>query len=135
MGNVSRGKQLRAGLLLHDTFLWRPQMPTHEAHPIDKQLLARFIARFSRHTFAAFVTELFSDPNKFEGVYPLPEVGEDVFYLPYLDSYGGSIHEVVLLHFPLLELFKPSDRLIINDPILINKLVKIRNIYHRAIGQ
>lgn len=135
MGNVSRGKQLRAGLLLHDTFLWRPQMPTHEAHPIDKQLLARFIAHFSRHTFAAFVTELFSDPNKFEGVYPLPEVGEDVFYLPYLDSYGGSIHEVVLLHFPLLELFKPSDRLIINDPILINKLVKIRNIYHRAIGQ
>jgi antiviral defense system Shedu protein SduA len=110
-------------------------MPTPEAHPIDKQLLARFIAHFSRHTFATFITELFSDPNTFEGVYPLPDVGEGVFYLPYLNSYGGSIHEVAVLHFPLLELFRPSDRLIINDPTLINKLVKIRNIYHRGMGQ
>jgi hypothetical protein len=101
----------------------------------DKKLLSSYIAHFSRHTFAEFVKELFKDKSKYEDLDSLPEAGEDVFYQPYLDSYGGSIHDVLLLHFPPFELFRPSDRLTIDDPTLMGKLAKIRNIYHGGIGQ
>ncbi len=119
---------------MHDKFRGI-EKPSAEINHLDKTLLSRSIAHFSRHTFSAFIQELFDDPNTFEGVYPLPEAGEDIFYRPFIDSYGGSIHEVLLQHFPPFELFRPSGRLVIDDPTLIYKLVKIRNIYQGWQGR
>lgn len=105
---------------------------------LDTSLLKTQISRLSRHTFASFVTELFStDGNSegHEGFLNLPEAGEDVFYQPLLDSYGGSIHRVYLLHFPPLDLFHPSRALTMNDPVLIGQLVKVRNLYKGRVGQ
>ncbi|MCU1255740.1 MAG: hypothetical protein JWM83_2039 [Candidatus Angelobacter sp.] len=110
-------------------------MEPRETNPPDKKLLSRFIAHFSRHTFTEFVKELFRKEENYYDLRPLTEAGEDVFYRPYLDSYGGSIHEVLLLHFPPFELFQPSARFTIDDPTLINKLVRIRNIYHDRTGK
>jgi antiviral defense system Shedu protein SduA len=105
---------------------------------LDTSLLKTQISRLSRHTFASFVTELFStDGNEegHEGFFNLPEAGEDVFYQPLLDSYGGSIHRVYLLHFPPLDLFHPSLALTMNDPVLVRQLVKVRNLYKGRVGQ
>jgi hypothetical protein len=64
-----------------------------------------------------------------EGFHPLPEAGEDVFYQPLLDSYGGSIHRVYLLHFPPWQLFHPRFTSGMDDPILAQRLARIRNLY------
>jgi hypothetical protein len=104
---------------------------------MDKSILKAFLARCSRHTFACFVVELFSaDPEEggHEGFHPLVEAGEDIFYQPLVDSYGGSIHRVYLLHFPPLELFHPSHTLTMDDPVLMRRLAKVRNIYKGKIG-
>lgn len=105
---------------------------------MDTSLLKAQISRFSRHTFPSFVRELFStdaSDEGHEGFFDLPEAGEDVFYQPLLDSYGGSIHRVYLLHFPPLDLFHPSRALTMNDPVLIRQLVKVRNLYKGRVGQ
>ncbi len=101
----------------------------------ERSRLSRSIASLSRYTFIAFIIELFSKDSNYEPLYPLPEAGEDVFCQPLLDSYGGSIHSVLLLHSPPLELFDPSELLSLNDPTLITRLGKIKNMYHRRTGQ
>ncbi len=104
---------------------------------MDNSILKAFLARCSRHTFASFVLELFSADGQaegHEGFHPLTEAGEDIFYQPLLDSYGGSIHRVYLLHFAPLELFHPSHTLTMHDPVLVRRLVRVRNIYKGKIG-
>jgi len=102
---------------------------------MDTDLLRTQIARFSRHTFAAFIAELFEANSHGMSFEPLTEAGEDVFYQPFLDSYGMSIHSVYVLHFPPLELFNPSGQLAMDDPVLIRQLVRVRNLYKGRIGQ
>ena len=77
---------------------------------MDTDLLKRSIARLNRQAFTSFIIQLFDSDRSaegHEGFYPLPEAGEDVYFQPLLDSYGGSIHRVYLLHYPPLELFHP----------------------------
>src|SRR5258707_15268712 len=84
---------------------------------MDAAAFKKHLPRLNRHAFASFVTEFFREDAKqnFDGFYPLVDAGEDVFYQPYRDSYGGSIHNVYLLHFPPLELFHPSTTLSMQD--------------------
>src|SRR6266542_5461928 len=93
-------------------------------------ILKKQLAHFSRHAFRSFLIELFNADGEAEGhdgFYPLTDAGEDVFYQPYLDSYGGSIHRVYLLHFPPFELFRPSHEITMRDPVLVRQLAKVRN--------
>lgn len=104
---------------------------------MNTPLLKRQLARLNRHTFAAFVSELFSANHKSKGdeeFLALPEAGEDVYVQPLLDSYGSSIHRVYVLHFPPMELFRPSRELQMNDPTLVRQLVRVRNLYKERIG-
>lgn len=104
---------------------------------MDSDSLKNHLTRLNRHTFASFIVELFGSDGEdegHEGFYPLAEAGEDVFFQPLLDSYGGSIHRVYLLHYPPLELFHPARDLNMRDPSLIKQLVKVRNLYHRRVG-
>lgn len=94
------------------------------------------IARLSRHAFESFAVDFLSSAStSYECLRPLDDVGEDAFYQPLLDSYGGSIHDVYLFHFPSLELFRPTQDLTMDDPALIRQLVKVRNQYHGKRGQ
>jgi|GEM_PF-1419261 len=105
---------------------------------MDTDLLKRSIARLNRQAFTSFIIQLFDSDRSaegHEGFYPLPEAGEDVYFQPLLDSYGGSIHRVYLLHYPPLELFHPMRALDMRDPSLIKQLVKVRNLYHGRLGQ
>lgn len=103
--------------------------------PDKKTLLARSIASMSRHMFSSFIEELFGkDRNYYEGMLPLTDAGEDVFYRPFLDSYGGSIHEVLLLHFPPLELFPPSKPFHLDDPTLVRRITKVKKLYRGRKG-
>jgi hypothetical protein len=105
---------------------------------MQQDIFNKQIARFSRAAFRSFLIELFNTDSQAVsryGFYPLPDAGEDVFYQPYLDSYGGSIHNVYLLHFPPFELFNPSHELTMLDPVLMRQLARVRNIYHGRVGQ
>jgi hypothetical protein len=105
---------------------------------METDLLTKQLSRLTRAAFREFLIELFSADRKaryHSGFYPLPIAGEDVFYEPYLDSYGDSIHNVYLLHFPPFELFHPSSEMTMLDPVLIRQLARVRNVYHRRIGQ
>lgn len=101
----------------------------------DKDFLRRCVGRLSRHTFTAFITELFSRDSNYEALTPLPGAGDDVFCQPCLDSYGASIHGVLLLHFPPLELFRPSEPFRVDDPTLIRRLSKVKAMYRGRKGQ
>ena len=101
---------------------------------MDTKLLRNQISRFNRHTFARFVAQLFEADAPGMTFEPLRDAGEDVFYQPFLDSYGDSIHRVYVLHFPPLELFHPFRDLKMDDPVLIRRLVRIRNLYKGRVG-
>lgn len=105
---------------------------------MDINTLRRCVSRLDRHAFASFVTDIFEESAERRGTYerflPLEAAGEDVFYMPCRDSYGGSIHSVFLLHFPPLELFRPSSNLDMRDPLLVKRLAKIRGIYNGQTG-
>jgi hypothetical protein len=103
----------------------------------ETQLLIRFVSRLNRHALGVFYAELASHGKNKEAccpVEPLPEAGENVFFQPYLDSYGSSIHDVILIHAPPLELFDPEVPLDMHDPVLIEKLVRVRSLYHGRYG-
>lgn len=104
---------------------------------MDASSLKARLSRLNRHAYAAFIEELFSldgEDEGHEGFYPLTQAGEDVFFQPLLDSYGGSIHRVYLLHHPALELFHPAHNLDMRDPTLVRQLAKVRNLYHGQVG-
>lgn len=105
---------------------------------MDVDTFKLHVPRLGRHAFSAFVSELFNvDAHRgsFGRFEPLTEAGEDVFFLPYTDSYGGSIHNVYLVHFPPLELFSPSKELDMQDPVLVDRLAKVRAIYKGRKGR
>lgn len=97
--------------------------------------LKKQIARLNRHAFAAFVSRLFSPNEGMLEFEPLPDAGDGVFYQPYLDSYGYSIHKVFAYHSPPLHLFNPTNDFQIDDPFLIQRLKRIYEIYNGRIGQ
>ena len=104
---------------------------------MDAELLKAQLSRLNRHAYAAFIKELFASDGQREGhqgFHPLTQAGEDVFFQPLLDSYGGSIHRVYLLHHPALELFHPAHDLNMRDPTLVRQLARVRNLYHGHIG-
>jgi hypothetical protein len=103
----------------------------------DRGTVARFASRLNRHALGEFYAELSSQKKNlstYEPMQHLPEAGEDVYYQPYLDSYGGSIHDVALIHAPPFELFQPDRDLDLHDPVLMHQLAAVRNLYHRRLG-
>jgi hypothetical protein len=104
---------------------------------MDPSRIRKAIANLSRHAYSSFIVEFFSadgEKEGHEGFYPLPAAGEDVFYQPLLDSYGGSIHRVYLLHFPPWQLFHPREQPDLDDPVLAKKLARVRNLYKGEVG-
>ncbi len=96
-------------------------------------LLKKILSSFSENSFRAFVKEFFET----DGV-PLvahEDIGEDIFFRPIIDSYGGSIHSVFMLHFIPFELFKDPLNIKIVDPPLKNNLQKIERYYKGRKGQ
>lgn len=100
---------------------------------MDEGLLRNLIARLSRHAFEAFIPIFFSTPD--EPCEPFPEIGEGVFRTKLLDSYGGSIHAIYLLHFLPVEVFKHPKEVITGEPSIIVKLQRIRDRYRGQVGQ
>ncbi|MGB0560268.1 MAG: Shedu anti-phage system protein SduA domain-containing protein [Spirulinaceae cyanobacterium] len=104
----------------------------------DPNLTKKYITHLNHYAFTQFVTELFNQDLLEQGMTefrPFPDIGDDTFYQPYLDSYGESIHRVFLIHTPPLELFDPTREFNIDDPILLNRLARIRNHYKNCIGR
>jgi len=100
---------------------------------VDEGLLKNLIARLSKHAFEAFVPIFFSTPN--EPCEAVPEIGEGVFRTKLLNSYGGSIHALYLLHFLPVEVFKHPKQVVIAEPSIIGKLQRIRDRYRGQLGQ
>jgi hypothetical protein len=100
---------------------------------VDKGFLHAALSRLNNPAFESFVLELFSDRD--EPVQMLPECGDAVFYKPLLDSYGGSLHSVFLLEYLPLALFtRPDPSTVLTDPYLLERLERIRDIYHGDHG-
>ncbi len=103
---------------------------------MKKSLLKSLIGHLSREGFKLFVEELFGRFGQSgEPFYALPDIGEDVYCRELLDSYGGSIHAVYLLHFSPIELFKDPKKILASNPSMTAKLRKIRSTYSRELGQ
>ncbi len=104
------------------------------SYRMDNDLLKSLLSRLSRYAFETFVAELFGADSCAEPFTPLPEAGEGVYFQRLLDSYGGSLHTVFILHYSPLELFSPLAPKAVGDPILIQRLRSVRQLYKGKIG-
>lgn len=105
---------------------------------MDTILLKNLLSRLSRHAFENFVVDLFNyyydDEDPDENLVAIPNAGEGVYYQGLLDSYGGSLHKVFLVHFLPLELFKTFKPESVVDEELSQRLKKVYEIYKGQIG-
>jgi len=101
---------------------------------MDKNLLKSLLSRLSRHAFEKFIVELQKANKSSEAFTPLPEAGEGVYYQGLLDSYGGSLHTVFLLHYSPLELLNHFDSKSIGDPVIKQLLKNVRQLYKGQVG-
>jgi hypothetical protein len=101
---------------------------------MEKSVLKRLLSHLGRHAFESFVVELFGSARKAERFEELAEAGEGVYYQPILDSYGGSLHSVFVLHHSPLELLNSPSMAAINDPILTQRVRKAGSAARRFCG-
>lgn len=102
---------------------------------LDALSLKNVLSRFNRRAFAEFVYKLCAcDRSRFEHSGWLPEAGEDVFYAGFLNSYGGSLHNVWIPHFLPEELFSTLDGFHCEDPQLIERLRAVGKLYRSKTG-
>ena len=102
---------------------------------MDKRFLKNLLSRLNKHAFEVFVRSFFRDSRSQEPFEPFPEIGEGVFRAELLDSYGGSIHALYIVHFLPLEIFNRPKEVLIADPSIIGKLERIKNKYGGRLGQ
>jgi len=102
---------------------------------MDKALLKDILSRLSRQAFKAFVITLFRNSEPYEPFDPLPDIGEGVYQKELIDSYGGSIHAVYLMHFLPIEVFNHPGKMNIVEPAIVEKLKRIRDEYKNEVGQ
>lgn len=102
---------------------------------MDKRFLKNFLTHLSKPAYEAFVINLFNEPKNQEPFESFPEIGEGVFRQKLLDSYGGSIHALYIIHFLPIEVFNHPKQVAIADPSIIGKLSRIRNMYTGQLGQ
>lgn len=100
---------------------------------VDKNLLLTLLPRLNMTAFESFIIELFNDRN--EPFQHIQEIDEPVFKKPLLDSYGDSLESAFLLHYLPLELFSDLRKINVSeDPLIIQRLTKIRDYYKGKIG-
>ena len=102
---------------------------------MDKRFLKNLLSRMSKHAFEDFVLSFFRDSHSQESFEPFPEIGEGVFCAELIDSYGGSIHALYIIHFLPMEIFNRPKEVLIADPTIIGKLKRIKNKYTGELGQ
>ena len=102
---------------------------------MGKRFLKNFLTHLSKYAFEAFVINFFNEPKNNYPFESFPEIGEGVFRQELLDSYGGSIHALYIIHFLPIEVFNHPKQVIIADPSIIGKLNRIRNKYTGQLGQ
>lgn len=104
---------------------------------VDKSLLKNLIARLNKHAFEAFVPIFFnlSRQERGERFEPFAEIGEGVFRVELLDSYGGSIHALYMVHYLPIEVFRRPKEILVADPTIVGKLRRIRDRYKGELGQ
>ncbi len=101
---------------------------------MENSVLKRLFSHFGRHAFEAFMVELFGSAKRSEPFNKLPDAGGGAYYQPILDSYGGSLHSVFLLHYSPLELLNDPGEVMVTDPQLIGRATMIRDLYKGQIG-
>lgn len=100
----------------------------------DSDLLRTLLSRLNTNAFEAFIVELFNKEES-EPFSRLQDVGDGVFYQPLLDSYGGTLDSVFLLHYLPLGTFQNPERIqIAADPLLAHRLEQVRNFYKGKFG-
>jgi hypothetical protein len=103
---------------------------------INDELLRAIFSRFTQNTFESFIKRLFNDGcQSCELFQSLEGAGEGVYCQPILDSYGESLHSAYILQYLPLGLFKhPRLSEPANDPLIISRLEKVRDINKDACG-
>jgi hypothetical protein len=102
---------------------------------MDDELLKNILCSLSKDAFQAFVMALFRNAEPYEPFGPLPAIGDGVYRRELIDSYGGSIHAVYLLHLLPFEVFHPSRTIDISDPSIVRKLKRLSKEYKGKVGQ
>jgi len=102
---------------------------------VDERLLKNLLCCLSKNAFEAFVLIFFNDNETRERFEPFPEIGDGAFRKELLDSYGGSIHALYLLHFAPVEVFNRPKDVIVYDPTIMGKLRRIADHYKGKMGQ
>src|SRR6266581_2352200 len=103
---------------------------------MDDIFLKTLLSRLTCHAFARFISTLLNTPgNDGKSFRPLPECGEQVFVQPLLDSYGGSLHSVYILHYSPLDLMRGDKAVLLSDPLLTTKVQAIYRQYKGQYGQ
>jgi hypothetical protein len=112
------------------------QKPEASSSFIDRELLHTVLSRFTPNTFESFIRRLFNDDRQSCELFEtLGDAGEGVYCQPILDSYGESLHRAYILQYLPLGLFKhPNLKELADDPVLVPKLERIRDIYKDACG-
>src|ERR1035441_7254421 len=101
---------------------------------MEKSVLKRLLSHLGRHAFESFVVKLFSSSSQSEPFKEIADGGEGLYYQPLIDSYGGSLHSVFVLHYSPLELLNNPSRSAISDPFLTQRVRKVQDLYKGQIG-
>ena len=97
-------------------------------------LLKNLLSRLSKQAFKSFVIEYYNSQKFQKDIKPLAEVGDDVFYQGLLDSYGESLHSILLLQYLPFELLKNPEIHLLDEKIIIPILEQINKTYKGKTG-
>ncbi len=100
---------------------------------MDDDTFRNLLASLNRNAFEQFFVNTLSN-DKVNSIKQLNEFEGGVYCNELLDSYGGSIHNLYVFHFPPLEIFSKPISANTFSPSFYSKLKSLRNIYEGKTG-
>ncbi len=87
----------------------------------------------NRDAFELFIINLFGNSYDYR-FKQLNKDGDGTYFNELLDSYGGTIHDVYVSHYPPIDIFYNPDTFNLSDPFLLSRLKNIKSLYEGKVG-
>ncbi|OGT99226.1 MAG: hypothetical protein A2079_03975 [Geobacteraceae bacterium GWC2_48_7] len=97
------------------------------------EIYKRMMSRMNRHAFEKYIFELVNSPSEPMGKHQ--ELDDGIYKQELLDSYGGTLHSVFVMHYyPLQFNYNSHNFNINNDPVLKQRIKNVDKYYRNKYG-